>query len=154
MKALTILVLALLVGVGAYVFYQQTSPTLLSTRSNPITQVQATCLLNKRDCSATVAQGQVTLSLNPKPTPLMKDIQVQLTTKGLGMLNAVHLKIEGLNMYMGFQTADLKQVAEGEWHGSFSLPICSESQMHWQLTVDLKSAEQAYQTNFQFITQR
>lgn len=155
MKILVGLFLALLVGVGVYVIYHNRPPAPFNPTQNIQLKTEVNCLLDERVCTASDDQSQISLSFNPKPVPLMQPVQTVLTVTGFKELTAAHLKIEGLNMYMGFQAVELtKQAADGSWQGSFSLPICSESQMQWLVTATLSSAEQTSQTTFQFNTHR
>ncbi|TXH68904.1 MAG: hypothetical protein E6Q83_11340 [Thiothrix sp.] len=84
----------------------------------------------------------------------MQTVQVSLQLRGLTNLGSASLRIEGENMYMGFQEVQLAQQTNHDWRGSFSLPICSESEMHWRVTATLKASQQAYQAQFKLVTRR
>ena len=154
MKLAVILLLAFIFGVGSYLAYQTWLPSPLKS-SEPILLIsEANCFLQERTCIASHQQVQITLALSPQPVPLMKPVQVSMQVHGLNHLEAIELKIEGVNMYMGFQNVQLTKQSDNEWQGSFTLPICSESEMHWQVTANLNSKQQSYQSSFNLVTQR
>lgn len=155
MKRISLLfVLALITGVLGYQFYQTESASHASSTAHRQLIAEANCFLQERACSASDQQVQLKLSLTPQPVPLMKPVQATLQLSGLSSVEAIELKIEGLNMYMGFQTVQLVKQTATDWQGSFSLPVCSESEMHWQVTASVDSAPQAYQARFKLVTQR
>jgi len=142
-------------GVGGYVAMQSWSPYLSdSTQAIQLQAEAADCSLEKQACTAANDQAHIVLTLTPQPIPLMKPVQSSVQLSGLANLDAVQLRIEGVNMYMGFQSVQLNKRPDNEWQGSFSLPICSESAMHWRVLVNLTSQQQSYQATFNLATQR
>lgn len=154
MKSFALFLVIFLLGVCGYLALQGRLPS----QANPSTPIHLispeSCLLNKGICTAGKTPFQLSLELTPQPVPLMKPVQVKMQLQGLNNLASANLKIEGENMYMGFQTVQLAKLNESDWQGSFSLPICSESEMHWRVTVSLNTPEQAYQASFKLVTQR
>lgn len=154
MKLISLLcILALIAGVLRYQVYQTKSTPEESSAAYRQLIAEANCFLQERACSASDQQAQIKLSLTPQPVPLMKPVQATLQLSGLPPIESIELKIEGSNMYMGFQTVQLVKQTATDWQGSFSLPVCSESEMHWQVTASLNSASQAYQSRFKLVTQ-
>lgn len=143
-----------MLGLGGYLLFQSRSPSLAKLPAMIQLSSTTACFLQERTCSATNEQVQISLSLNPQPVPLMKPVRALMQVKGLEDLQAVELKIEGANMYMGFQTVQLIQQVEATWQGSFSLPICSEREMQWRVIANLKTPQAAYQASFNLLTQR
>lgn len=154
MKLAVILLLAFIFGVSGYLVYQTWLPSPLKS-SEPIPLIfEANCFLQERICTASHQQIQIALALSPQPVPLMKPVQVAMQVHGLNHLETIELKIEGVNMYMGFQNVQLTKQSDNEWQGSFTLPVCSESEMQWRVTANLNSKQQSYQSSFNLVTQR
>lgn len=154
MKPAVLILLAFLVGVGGYLAFHSWPPSLGKSANLLPLQSESNCFLQQQACLATAGQAQVHLRLAPQPVPLMKPIQAFLQVKGLNDLETITLKVDGLNMYMGFQEVQLSKQTDTEWEGSFSLPICSETEMHWRVTATLKTKQQGYQADFNLVTQR
>lgn len=154
MKFFALLLVVFLLGVEGYLALQSRLPPQ-SNLSNPIQLVSLeSCLLNEGICTVSKEPLQLSLELTPQPVPLMKPVQAKMQLIGLNNLESISLKIEGENMYMGFQTVQLAKLNESDWQGNFSLPICSTSEMHWRVTANLTAPQQAYQASFKLITQR
>lgn len=149
-----LVLLAFILGGGGYLALHSGSPFLLKSPTIIQLTSAADCFLQERSCTAVSEQMQISLSLNPQPVPLMKPVQALVKVKGLKDLHVVELKVEGLNMYMGFQTAQLMRLSETDWQGSFSLPICSEREMQWRVMANLKSPHADYQASFNLSTHR
>lgn len=120
----------------------------------PLTLIDANCALDKRACTVQGQQGeQLTLSVLPKPIPVLKDVQVTLqNVQGLGQLKQAEVTVEGVDMFMGYQSASLQATAKAPWQGTFVLPICSSNVMQWQLILDLQTTSGHYQAVFPFQT--
>lgn len=154
MKALALVLVVFILGVASYVIWQTWLPAQSKAANLISLTTPTTCLLNEQICTATKEHVQISLAFSPRPVPLMKPVKVSLQFTGLNDLDSASLKIEGENMYMGFQEVHLARQTSHGWQGSFSLPICSESEMHWRVTAILNSSQQAYQAKFKLVTQR
>lgn len=154
MKLAVILLLAFIFGVGGYLVYQTWLPSPLKPSESIPVISEANCFLQERTCTASHQQVQIALALSPQPVPLMKPVQVSMQVHGLNHLETLELKIDGVNMYMGFQSVQLTRQSDNEWQGSLTLPVCSESEMHWRVTANLNSKQQSYQSSFNLVTQR
>ncbi len=143
--------LLLLVGGIAYLFPRLSAPP----QSEPLVlQVSAACQLDLADCRAQDQAGhQLSISLFPRPVPLMQDVGVIVTPQGFPAIHAVEIEIEGVNMFMGQQQAALS-ASGANWTGSFALPICSKTLMQWQVSLRIKTATTDYQAVFPFSTAR
>ena len=141
-------------GLGGYLFYSGWSPNAWDTQQTIQLPSEANCFVHERTCSTTGSPIQLNLSLSPQPVPLMQAVQANLTFKGLSSVQAVALHIEGVNMFMGKQIAQLTPMQANTWQGHFTLPICSESQMQWRVIVFVQAKQQSYQTVFYFNTYR
>lgn len=154
MKAVTLLLAIFILGVGGYLALQ-TWPPFQSNSPKRITLISSkNCWLNESICTAEHENVQLSLELAPHPVPLMKPVQVTMQLKAVNNLESASLKIEGENMYMGFQNVLLTKQNDSEWQGSFSLPVCSEAEMHWRVTATLNASQQVYQASFKLVTQR
>lgn len=154
MKRAILLGLAFIVGMSGYLVYQMWSPSRTNSPSYRQLSSESNCFLQERACTATDEQALITLTLDPKPVRLMQPVQATMQIAGLKNIDTVELKIEGINMYMGFQQVQLTKHTDLDWEGNFSLPICSESEMQWQVTATLHSIPHTYQASFSLVTQR
>ncbi|WP_298609841.1 hypothetical protein [uncultured Thiothrix sp.] len=154
MKAVTLLLVIFILGVGGYLALQAWPP-FQSNSPKRITLISSkNCWLNESICTAEHESVQLSLELAPHPVPLMKPVQVTMQLKAVNNLESASLKIEGENMYMGFQNVLLTKQNDSEWQGNFSLPVCSEAEMHWRVTATLNASQQVYQASFKLATQR
>lgn len=154
-KLLAITGLAFVFGIAVFSFL---SPDNGSGQVNRLS-LQADCdLSNQPVCEARDNRGHaVSLSLSPRPVPILKDVEVSATTQGLQDIRTAQLVVEGVNMYMGIQvvplTFDKAFVSEtGHFSGILQLPICTSSTMEWKATLILQSENGEYQAAFPFTT--
>lgn len=99
---------------------------------------QENCLVDRDTCVARNAQGhEIRLTMSPKPIPVMKDIQTQVEVSGIKVdpKQPIKVIVSGLNMYMGFQRADLHHGNKKNYQGVLVLPVCTVDVMNWQIRV-------------------
>ena len=148
---LAIFVTSLVIASGVFLGWQTPSTPAKTNRLI----VQMPCDLNQSACQAADQQGhQIQFSLSPTPIPLMQNLTAQLMVKGWKDIQEAQVSIEGVNMYMGQQFTFLQPNATKQWHGNLMLPICSESNMQWQASVHIQSADKFYVATFPFMTTR
>lgn len=120
--------------------------------------LQSECNLSSDEVC--VAQDQtghrVSISLSPRPVPILKDVQVTAAVMGFEAIRTARISIEGLNMYMGIQIIPL-QIAQNkdadiQLTGSLQLPICTSQMMEWQATLILQTENREYRAAFPFTT--
>lgn len=108
--------------------------------------LQLPCDLHQAPCIASDAQGRsLRVSINPNSIPLMEELLVQVETSGLPEVRSLRLTVEGVNMFMGYQYADLHAISPGRFQGKLILPVCTLEKMQWlamleALTPSLKVA--------------
>ena len=157
MKRLVGLFIAFLVGVGGYVAY--TSPTLPlgatgAATSAPVllSPVGAACRLDQGACWVAMADQQARLALSPLPVPTLKPVQLSASLTGFGVVHSVSVVVDGVEMSMGFQQAQLAMVGGDVWQGTFTLPICTNASMLWQAKLDIQAEAGHYQAVVPFVT--
>lgn len=112
------------------------------------------CDLSAQPCHAVLPDGgRLTLSIAPRPIPLMQPLAVEIRVEN-SQLQPTSLDITGLNMEMGLNRTELSGSGDGRWSGETLLPICSQRQMHWQASLSLRDASQQYRLVYAFFTLR
>ncbi len=139
----------LLLGVASGFIY-----VTLSTNKRVLKlDLQGDCALEKASCVAQDTVGhQVHIALSPHPITVLSDIQVQAQLQGFDVIQSAKITVEGVNMFMGYQYANLQAVSDNQWQGSFVLPICTSSVMHWRATLAISTQNGRYQADFPFKT--
>jgi hypothetical protein len=111
-----------------------------SSPSSPSFNAQD-CDLNQGPCTLSfVWQGLphiAQLTLSPQPVPIAKPLAVDLRLDGPLALEKAAIEITGTNMYMGFNRQALTQKSPTVWQGSTILGFCTESEMQWQVQIQL-----------------
>lgn len=143
--AFVVLVLGVLGGVSYNLLTQRSSvPQLLTTVAN--------CQLEQATCQASDSlKHQVEVTLSPKPVPVMETVQLQTKLSNFTDVTSIKVTITGVNMFMGYQYADLKP-QNGQWQGTFTLPICTTQHMQWLAQVDIQTASSVFRADFPFNT--
>lgn len=152
MKTLVLLVGFLVLGglAGFYLLPLLTNPVPLT----PLT-LQTPCDLNQSPCIARDTTGRsVRLQFTPTPIPLLQDVQVAVLPQGFSALTQAQLRVEGVNMFMGYQYSTLTADAAGQLHGKLMLPICSLQQMQWLARLEFDTATERFVAEFPFNTTR
>lgn len=115
--------------------------------------LQTPCDLHQAPCVASDAQGHsVRFSINPPSIPLMKKLAVQVETSGLPEVRSIRLTVEGVNMFMGYQYADLQASAAGQFSSPLILPVCTLEAMQWLATLDVLTPVATLQAKIPFET--
>lgn len=151
-KTLVLLVGFLVLGglTGVYLLPLLTSPTPLT----PLT-LQTPCDFNQSPCVASDVSGRrVRIQFTPTPVPLLQEVQVTVLPYGFSALKQAQLRIEGVNMFMGYQYSSLIPDTTGQLSGTFRLPICSQQQMQWLARLELDTATGRFVAEFPFNTTR
>lgn len=153
-----------LIGVGIFALALAGKHFLLSPASVPDAEPAATllplqepCNLHQAPCVARDAAGHfLRFSIIPDTIPLMQDLTVSVETAGFNGIQSARLTVEGVNMFMGYQYADLRPVdAATALSGKLVLPVCSMETMQWNASLLLTLQNGArYQADFPFSTSR
>lgn len=99
------------------------------------------CDLHQHSCTSTLDQAKATLSISPKPIPIAKPLDIDVSLQGLNP-SKVELDISGLNMYMGYNRVSLQPSSEpGQFIGRSMLAFCTNEVMLWQVTIIAHQAD-------------
>ena len=116
------------------------------------TPAEAACDLNQETCSAALPDGTpVTLSISPRPIPVMQKLQFEIAAKSLES-ESLKLEMYGLNMNMGRYTYTLVRDANGTYRGDGMIPSCV-GQMQWRANIIAETPMQRVGTYFTFTTE-
>ncbi len=115
--------------------------------------LQTPCDLQQAPCVASDSQGRsIRFSINPPTIPLMQELTVQVETTGLPDVTSMRLTVVGVNMFMGYQYADLQPIGTGHFQGKLILPICTLEKMQWLATLDTLTPTAQVQATLPFST--
>ena len=130
----------------------QSSPADAALPVMPLT-LQTPCDLHQAPCVANDAAGRsISFSINPASIPLMQELVVQAETSGLSDVSSIRLMVEGVNMFMGYQYADLQATAVGHFSGKLILPVCTLEKMQWLATLEALTPAAKVQAKIPFET--
>lgn len=120
----------------------------------------ASCDLNRQACTARWPDGEtLTLSLAPRPVPLVKTLHSEVTLSA-GLAAAVkrtplQLDFNGTEMDMGINRSLLEAPHAGDdarFEGKGMLPICVTGSMRWQAEVQVPATTGPRRAIFRFAT--
>lgn len=138
-----------LLGASSFFYLMQVNSSVTFLRN------VGDCDLKKAACSAVGDQErEVHFSLSPATIPLMQELTTSVQVRHFSPIQAIQVSVEGINMYMGYQNANLSAVTTEQWQGKFILPICSTETMYWQATVSIYTSDTIFQAKFPFMTTR
>jgi len=116
--------------------------------------VDSNCDLLAGTCSTKLPQkGSVTLSIEPRPIPLLKPMQLSVTTKDLDV-SSIEIDFAGVGMNMGYNRPVLKKTGKNQFTGEATLPVCVRRKMDWEARVLLHMPEGIVMAPFRFYTLR
>ncbi|PID34386.1 MAG: hypothetical protein CR976_00530 [Thiotrichales bacterium] len=153
-KLFTGIALAFVVGAGV--------STVINMNVDEVTAnlltVQDGCDLSSSSCLAGDRLGhEVSVSLSPRPVPLLEDVAINVTVKGMDSLRVAQMSITGLNMYMGMQIIpltlnDVGNASEQKLTGILQLPVCTSRKMEWEATLVMQTEADMYRAVYSFTT--
>lgn len=153
-RLLAVAALAFAVGAGVFSVLSLGS----DTPEARLLAVQGECDLSHSPCLARDQQGhEVSISLSPRPVPLLEEVAIAVTVRGMDKLRVAQLSIEGINMYMGIQIIPLTitntdSASEQLLTGMLQLPVCTSRKMEWRATLSAQTADKRYQAAYSFTT--
>jgi len=110
------------------------------------------CDLQKEACSVILEDGSdITLSINPRPIPLMKPIELTVRTKGINLDN-LKLKVYATNMNMGLIEKSLNKTVKNIYKGKITLPTCIVGNMIWDVNIIVNKPTKSIGATFEFKT--
>lgn len=117
--------------------------------------LQEPCQLREAACIARDNAGHsVRFSISPNTIPLMQDLQVTAETSGLQTVHSARLTVEGVNMFMGYQYADMQSDSTGKLNGKLILPVCTMEKMQWKADLEINIGTAILTASFPFETVR
>lgn len=118
--------------------------------------LQEPCVLQQEPCTATADDnsGSITFSITPNSIPLLKELTITVTTTGIANVSHAKVIVEGVNMFMGYQKAELQRINDNTLQGHLTLPICSNTHMEWQASLNLTTSAHEITAVFPFETNR
>lgn len=147
--ATALLLAVLLAGVAAEKLLSGGEPSVAVTLP-----LDKTCDLQQGSCSAKLPDGgSVTLSIAPRPIPVLQPLQLEVTVQG-ARAGKIEVDFSGVDMKMGFNRPQLQEQGNGRFTGQATLPICSVSSMAWRATVLLETGDKLVAVPFEFVTAR
>lgn len=112
------------------------------------------CDLQQRDCSSSLPGAvRVTLSIAPRPIPVLRPLKLAVTVQG-ATAKKVEVDFAGVDMKMGYNRPLLETDGSGHFVGETTLPICSVSSMAWRATVLVEVDGKLVAVPFEFVTSR
>lgn len=141
------LMVAISAAVGAKLWLGNPPP--LPIVSAPL---NTSCDLHAGPCSSVVpGGGKIELSIEPRPIPLLRPLNLVVKTQGLEA-HRVEIDFIGVDMNMGFNRPELKREKDNRFAGQATLPVCITGRMEWQATVLVTSDNITAAAPFRFVT--
>ncbi|MCU7800103.1 MAG: hypothetical protein KZQ70_08145 [gamma proteobacterium symbiont of Lucinoma myriamae] len=128
----------------------------MAQKNNIIAQIEPdkSCDLQKTACTLKLpGGGKVTLDIQPKPIPLVQNIDITINTEVL-KAEAVTVDFKGTTMNMGPNNVTLKASTPELYSGKGMLPVCIRNSMEWQADVYLQTSEGIIVAPFIFVTRK
>ena len=112
------------------------------------------CDLQSGPCVTEMPNGErVTLSIEPRPIPLVEPLQFQVKLDGVEA-DKVFVDVQGLGMNMGINRPQLQQQSAEQFSGEGMLPVCIRNSMEWEVKVLMETEKGTIAVPFRFVTDR
>ena len=110
------------------------------------------CDLHKGSCKIEIQDGTIfELNISPNTIPLMKPL-IFTVKSNKENLKDLSLNIYATNMFMGDFILDLKNLGDGIYEASGTLPTCPIGNMKWNAEIRVKKINKTIGARFQFKT--
>lgn len=127
----------------------QFSPLLLP-QADLVLEPPVDCDLHRQSCRVSLPEGgNLVLSMQPRPIPLMTPFQVEVKLEAVDA-KSVDVDFTGVEMNMGLNRFALKDQGQGSWLTEASIPVCVTGRMEWQATVMILRGQQRISVPFRF----
>ncbi len=131
----------------------------MAKKSNIIARVELdkSCDLQEKPCQLKLPNGgEVTLSIEPRPIPLVQKFTIDVKTRNIDA-EAISVDFKGTTMNMGPNSATLKLIQQSNpssasFSGSGMLPVCIRNSMEWQADIYIQTSDGIYVAPFVFVT--
>lgn len=138
-----------LIAVAGFKLWPMINPQVITTLP-----FDPGCDLQSGPCVTEMADGKrVTLSIEPRPIPLVEPLQFQVKLDGVQADN-VFVDIQGLGMKMGINRPQLQQQNAKQFSGGGMLPVCIRNSMEWEVKVLMDTESGTIAVPFRFVTDR
>jgi hypothetical protein len=121
----------------------------LSYQLRPAVLPAFDCDLNLGPCRAPLDGGELTLSLSPRPIPLLTPITVEVRLASANA-DAVRFELIGAEMDMGLNRSKLTAAGDGRFTGSTTIPVCITGRMRWLAVVSVDARGKTSARSFAF----
>jgi hypothetical protein len=116
-----------------------------------ITQ-EKTCDLHTSSCEIKIQNGTIfELEISPKSIPLMEEIKFSIKSNNPNLEN-IKLNIYATNMFMGELNLQLKNLGNGNYETTGTLPTCPTGDMLWNAEIRVEKLNETIGARFQFKT--
>lgn len=150
MLALSGILIVLLSG-AAYYKAQLSQQESILARAMPNNR----CDLHQETCEIELPEGRkVSLSIQPRPIPLVTPLDIQVSVEGESDINSVLVDFQGTTMNMGPNRVKLVSDENGSFTGNGMLPVCIRNSMEWQAEVMVRTGNGTYVAPFIFVTRK
>ena len=148
MSILSVVLIVVLVSAAWYKSQQEKTQEVLLRL-----EADRNCDLQKSACTLKWSDGVVSLSITPRPVPLVKPINISVQLERL-KVEAIAVDFKGTTMNMGPNNVKLANTQNGRWTGTGMLPVCIRNQMEWQADVYLQTDKGIIIAPFIFVTHK
>jgi hypothetical protein len=135
-----------LIGVVGY----KLSPLLVPKADRTVLPAP-NCNLHRGYCTVVLGSGKLTLSLTPRPIPLIKPIQIEVKVDGVEV-RRIDADFAGIGMNMGLNRPQLQPQGNGQFLANTTLPVCITGTMQWELTLLVETTTEQILIPFRFST--
>jgi hypothetical protein len=112
------------------------------------------CNLHTSSCSVTLQDGtSFQLTIEPKTIPLMEPLKFVIKSNNPN-LKRLKLNIYATNMFMGDFNLPLKNLGNGTYEATSTLPTCQVGNMKWNADIRIEKFHKTIGARFQFKTDR
>lgn len=112
------------------------------------------CNLHESECKIVLDNGkEFTLEVFPKDIPLMQNLKFKLKSNDENLEN-ISLNIYATNMFMGYFDLKFKNLGNGLYEATGTLPTCPVGNMKWNADISLEKMNERVGARFQFQTTR
>ena len=147
---LSLVVIATIVGVYFLIDFNEVYGSLKG-EAKFITQ-DKNCDLHKSACSIKLQDGtSFELEVVQKDIPLMEPLTFLIKSNNPNLEN-LHLNIYATNMFMGDFKLPLKNLGNGNYKATGTLPTCPVGNMQWNADIRVEKINETIGARFQFTT--
>lgn len=147
--------LAFALAVLGKTFLLEQLPATDPDQASQALTLQQPCDLRQAPCTASDAAGHaIRFSISPNTIPVMQELAVSAETTGWGEVGSARLSVAGVNMFMGYQYADLSTDGAAVLRGKLVLPVCTLEAMQWQATLLVQTDTGQVSATFPFESSR